>query len=102
MATYVATLLNGRTEANPEYARVPIEAKDDKDAKKQAQAILDGDLHGLGWTSFADPELWGKELRVLVDVVTEDEARKRDGQGNTRGSEDQATRFARLRKAVKD
>ena len=100
MATYVATLLKAEAESNPEYARVPIEAKDDKDAKKQAQAILEGDLHGLGWTSFADAELWGKELRVLVDVVTEDEARKRDGHSNTRGTEDQAARFARLRKAA--
>lgn len=98
--TYVATLLKAETDCNPEYARVPIEAKSAKDAEKQAQAILDGDLHGLGWTSFADPELWGKDLRVLVDVVTEDEALKRDGQGNNRGSEDQAARFARLRKAA--
>lgn len=87
--------------SNPEYACVPIEAKSMGDAKKQAQEILDGDLHGLGWTSFSDPDLWGKDMRVLVDVVAEDEHVKRSGRGNNPGNEGQVARFARYKKAAK-
>ena len=98
---FIATLLKAEPECNPEYACVPIEAEDDKEAKKQAQAILKGELRGLGWTSYGDTELWGKDLRVLVDVVPESEHVKRSGKGNQRGEEGQDARFARYRKAAK-
>ena len=101
MANYIATILNVEAESNPEYACVPLEAKDHKAATKAAKDILEGDLHGLGWTSFSDPELWGKEQRVVVDVVSEDEHVKRSGKGNQRGSEGQDARFERFRKAAK-
>ena len=71
MATFIATLLNIPAESNPEYARVPIEAKDEADAKKQAQKILKGDLRGLGWTSYADTKLRGKEQQGLVDIASD-------------------------------
>lgn len=98
---HIATLLRVEAEANPEYACVPIDAKSAKEAEKQAKAILDGDLHGLGWTSYKDDELWGKEQRVLVDVVEESEHVSRSGRGNQRGSEGQDARFARFRKAAR-
>jgi hypothetical protein len=101
MANYIATILNVEAESNPEYACVPLEAKDDKAATKAAKELLTADPHGLGWTSFADPELWGKVQRVVVDVVSEEEHVKRSGKGNTRGSEGQDARFERFRKAAK-
>lgn len=85
--------------SNPEYATVSIEAKSLKDAREQAEAILAGDLHGLGWTSYRDTELWGKELRKLVDVVKEEDHVKRSGKGNSGGTESQAEREARFRGA---
>ena len=100
MASYIATLLNITENANPEYACVPVDAKNHKDATKAAQDILDGDLHGLGWTSFRDEALWGKVQRVVVDVVFEDEHVKRSGKGNQRGTEGQDARFERYRKAA--
>lgn len=86
--------------SNPEYACIEIEAKSLADARKQAEKILAGDLHGLGWTSYADAALWGKEQRRLVDVVEQSEHVKRSGQGNQRGEEEQDARFERFRRGT--
>ena len=100
---YIATLLNIEPNCNPEYSFVPIEAEDEKEAEKKAKVILKGELHhvNLGWTSYRDTELWGKEQRVFVDVVTDEDHVKRSGRGNIRSTETQEERFARFRAAAK-
>lgn len=87
--------------SNPEEAVVRIEAKDMKAARARALEILDAD-DGLPWRSYRDTELWGKNLKLVVDIVSADEHMSRSGEGNIRGSEDQATHEARLRAAVKE
>ena len=103
MSIFIATLLNVEANCNPEYACISIEAEDEKDAEKQAEKILKGELHhmGYGWTSYRDEKLWGKEQRVLIDIVPEDDHVKRSGKGNSRGEEGQDDRFERFRKAAK-
>lgn len=101
MATFVATLLKIDPESNPEEANVPIEAGTLAQAQKQAVALIKEKPAGLGWRSYRDAELWGKEQRVLVDVLPADEFEQRNGQGNTRGSEGQDAHEERLRKAAK-
>ena len=95
MATFIATLLNVESECSPEEACVPIEADTLAKAKTEAAKILKGELHGMGfgWRSYTDTKLWGKEQRVLVDVVSQDEFASR--------SETQTEHEARLRKAAK-
>jgi len=93
--SYIATLLRIEPNSNPEYALVPV-----PDESSGLEVLADKDLHGLGWTSYADTELWGKDLLVLVDVVSEEDHVRRSGKGNTRGSESQDARFERYRKAV--
>ena len=101
MAAFIATLLRVEPESNPEICHLSLDARDEKDAEQQAAAALKGDLRGLGWTSYPDTELWGKEQRVLVDVVPEADDIKRRGQGNSSGAEGQDAREARIRKAAK-
>ena len=103
MTTFIATLLNVESECSPEYSCIPIEAEDEKAAEKQAKAILEGELHhmGYGWSSYRDEALWGKPLRKLIDVVPEADHVKRSGRGNQRGEEGQNARFERYRKAAK-
>ena len=98
---FIATLLNIEKDCNPEVCWLSVEAEDELAAKKKAQEVLKGDLHGLGWTSHRDTELWGKEQRVLVDVVPESDDMKRRGRGNSSGEEGQDAREARFRKAAK-
>lgn len=93
MATFIATLLNVAVESNPEEACVPIEAGTLAQAQKQAAAITKEMPSGLGWRSYVDTALWGKEQRLLVDVLPEEEFAQR--------SETQAEHEARLRKAAR-
>lgn len=109
--TYIATLLKVEANANPEYAWVVIEASTPAQARKVAEKALEAEhlsdegrewefWQNNGWISYRDPELWGKPVRKVVDVVEESEHVSRSGKGNRRGTENQAEREARFRKAV--
>ena len=93
MASFVATILRIEAESNAEEACVPIEAGTLAQAQKQAAVVIKEMPRGLGWRSYTDTKLWGKEQRVLVDVVSQDEFASR--------SETQTEHEARLRKAAK-
>lgn len=67
MTLYKALLLRVDENANPEDALVAFEAQDEEDAKKRLEGLL-ADGSGLGWRSYADTELWGKPLRMVVSV----------------------------------
>ena len=100
MPKFVAALLRVEKDSNPDICHLAIEADSLVRAEALALVALKGDLHGLGWTSYCDTALWGKEQTTLIDVVPEAEDISRRGRGNSRGSEGQDAREARIRKMV--
>ena len=80
MAKYVATLLRVEQNCNPEEAVVHFEEDGADKAKRHAANLIKGDnVHGLGWLSWGDPALWGKPLRKVLAVETEEDHEARVG-----------------------
>ena len=82
----VATLLRVTRASNPEEAVVRLEGETMDDISKQVFALMEDIPAGLGWRSYSDPVLWGKEQVTLIALEEASDYDSRVGQRNVSNS----------------